>query len=150
MTRYNNNNKTDSCHSSLHCCKNSSKRISEHRILDGVSNCYLDDDEEAFGRSCSINDALRFSCIGENKCYSSWIPQKKCSSSFLRNYDEIEIRELCDRHEEMFSLISHGQNHTDETDCEHWPCSNFYTRCDGFWSCPDGKDEENCTEKICP
>jgi hypothetical protein len=50
----------------------------------------------------------------------------------------------------MLPVIIDGQNHTDETDCGQWPCSNFYTRCDGFWSCPDGKDEENCTQQICP
>ena len=57
---------------------------------------------------------------------------------------------MCDRHTEMYPLTIDGQNHTDETDCDQWPCSNYYTRCDGFWSCADGKDEKNCTEQMCP
>ena len=39
----------------------------------------------------------------------------------------------------------------EETDCEYWPYKNIYTRCDGFWTCPFGEDEENCTARTrCP
>ncbi|CAF5161279.1 unnamed protein product, partial [Rotaria sp. Silwood1] len=44
-------------------------------------------------------------------------------------------------------------NHTDETNCEQWPCNNTYTRCDDFWSCLDGADEVDCDPTsliICP
>ena len=135
---------------SLYCCRNSSKCISRHRILDNISDCYLNDDEEEYALSCSIVDPLRFKCLGESKCYSFIVPKRICSVSLLRNVDDIEFKDMCDRHTEMYPLTIDGQNHTDETDCDQWPCSNYYTRCDGFWSCADGKDEENCTEQMCP
>ncbi|CAF3595127.1 unnamed protein product [Rotaria sp. Silwood1] len=47
-------------------------------------------------------------------------------------------------------MIINERKHPDETDCEHWPCNNIYTRCDSFWSCKYGDDEENCTRSICP
>ena len=35
-------------HSSLYSCQNSSKMISKHRLVDGILDCPLNDDEEAF------------------------------------------------------------------------------------------------------
>lgn len=141
----------DSHHSSLYCCMNTSKCISKHRILDGISDCYLNDDEQAFDLSCSIDDSLRFKCSNENKCYSSLVSQDICPPRCLRHLNEIEFHHICDRTVHLFPIISDGEHHTDETECEHWPCSNHYTRCDGFWSCPHGEDEQNCTARqICP
>ena len=136
--------------SSLYCCRNSSKCISKHRILDNISDCYLNDDEQEFNLSCSLNDPLRFQCLGESGCYSSVVSKEICPPSYLRKFDQIEFRDICDRHTQMYPLIIDGQNHTDETDCDDWPCKNFYTRCDRFWSCSDGADEENCTRQMCP
>ncbi len=68
----------------------------------------------------------------ENKCYALSVPREICPRSVLRNFNDIPFRELCDRQIHMFPVIIDGQNHTDETDCEHWPCNNFYTRCDDF------------------
>ena len=43
-----------------------------------------------------------------------------------------------------------GIEYTDETECDHWPCKNIYTTCDGFWACADGQDENNCIQSNCP
>ncbi|UJR16677.1 hypothetical protein I4U23_003577 [Adineta vaga] len=143
--------KNDSHTSSLYCCKNSTKCISFHRILDGISDCYLNDDEEEFERSCLIDDVLRFKCGNENKCYSVTVPRQICPHRHLINFKDMNFHQICDRHIQISPLLIDGQNHTDETECNQWPCNNIYTRCDGFWSCPRGEDEENCTTKqICP
>ena len=42
--------------------------------------------------------------------------------------------------------VDDEQNETDETNCEHWPCNNQYTRCDGAWTCKNGADELNCNQ----
>ena len=135
---------------SLYCCKNSTKCISKHRILDNISDCYLNDDEEELVISCLIGDPLRFKCLDQSRCYSTVVSREICPVSRLRNLDDIDFREICDRDTNMYPLTIDGVNHTDETDCHDWPCSNYYTRCDGFWSCSNGKDEENCTKPMCP
>ncbi|CAF2951831.1 unnamed protein product [Rotaria sp. Silwood2] len=45
----------------------------------------------------------------------------------------------------LAQYILNRSTETDETNCDHWPCSNMYTRCDGFWNCMDGSDELNCS-----
>jgi hypothetical protein len=52
-----------------------------------------------------------------------------------------------DRQLQIFPLLIDERNHTDEPDCEYWPCKNIYTRCDGVWTCSFGEDEENCTAR---
>ena len=49
-----------SAYVSLYKCKNSSKYISKHRINDGVSDCYLNDDERDFPLSIATNSQHRF------------------------------------------------------------------------------------------
>ncbi|CAF3943510.1 unnamed protein product, partial [Rotaria sp. Silwood1] len=29
-------------------------------------------------------------------------------------------------------------------------CNNMYSRCDGYWACEDGRDENNCGHGKCP
>ncbi|CAF4427219.1 unnamed protein product, partial [Rotaria sp. Silwood2] len=40
-------------------------------------------------------------------------------------------------------------NYTDETECQDWPCSNAYTRCNRKWNCHNAADETNCPDNPC-
>ncbi|CAF1509979.1 unnamed protein product, partial [Adineta ricciae] len=134
-------------HSSLYCCANSTKCISKHRLLDGIHDCYLNDDE-TYNLSCSLNDKFRFKCSGkENFCFSPIIDDDNCESYLKTNINDIEYQDICNG---INDLSDDGQTSTDETECHHWPCDNIYTRCDGVWACPNGEDEQNCVSFECP
>ncbi|CAF1688232.1 unnamed protein product, partial [Adineta ricciae] len=149
-TRY--NDPVDySQYSSLYQCQNTSKYISKHRIVDGINDCYLKDDEQNYELSCLLNDSFRFKCANETQCRSPISKSDDCPSteSAYQNINTILFHQICDRYVDILPQLINGQNHTDETNCENWPCNNIYTRCDGFWNCPNGEDEENCHISNC-
>ncbi|CAF3956027.1 unnamed protein product, partial [Rotaria sordida] len=84
------------------------------------------------------------------QCQSISLLTDVCQIERQKNFDEILFYEICDRAVDLSPIIIDGRNHSDETDCEHWQCNNIYTRCDGFWSCKYGDDEENCMRPVCP
>lgn len=150
-------------HSHLYRCMNSTKYISKHRLLDGIQDCHLNDDE-FYTNSCSLNHTHRFTCgVDVQICPSSLLFNNKKYDCLTRlrdlnyfNDDEgiplktpsnspIVFQTLCDGFIERFPLLLYGENETDETHCEYWPCSNMYTRCDGYWNCLNGFDEINCS-----
>ncbi|CAF1085109.1 unnamed protein product [Adineta steineri] len=71
------------------------------------------------------------------------VPQNRFVTS--KWTDDSEFFKLCDRIQHFNLMIIGGINYTDETECDHWPCNNIYTRCNGYINCPDGADELNCS-----
>ena len=134
----------------LYSCLNSSKKISTHRLIDGLTDCPLNDDERAFELSCSLNQPHRFRCPREIQCRSPIHSSCDGDWSDPGDVNEFSFYQLCDRFVDLPPITIDERNHSDETDCEPWPCNNLYTRCDGFWNCENGEDEENCRRQICP
>ncbi|CAF0830945.1 unnamed protein product [Adineta steineri] len=135
-------------HSPLYHCKNSSKYISKYRIVDGIPDCFLKDDEQAFELSCSLNQTSRFQCPNEKQCRSPLFPKSICSFPIQIDFDDIPFYKICDQIIDFPMMLIDGRNHSDETDCEDWQCNNIYTRCDGFRNCLNGQDEEHCMKPI--
>ncbi|CAF1513010.1 unnamed protein product [Didymodactylos carnosus] len=117
---------------SLYCCKNSLKCISKHQIVDGIFNCYLNDDEKQFELSCTMNNTRRFKCPNENICYSLLFPKTCPSITSSLKLSDISFHEICHRIIHLLPETINGENHTDETECQYWPCSIIYTRCNLF------------------
>ncbi|UJR17411.1 hypothetical protein I4U23_004306 [Adineta vaga] len=137
--------------SSLYCCQNSSKCISKHRLLDGILDCHMGDDE-TYNLSCSLNDSFRFKCDkNDNQCYSPLVNSDVCKRHVKTNINEINFQDFCDGIDDFFFQEIHGKHYTDETECNsYWPCNNIYTRCDQRSACSNGEDEENCIDSKCP
>ena len=136
-------------HSSVYQCPNSSKLISKHRLYDGLADCAMDADEALVDiDTCRLNDSYRWKCQNEDICMSPIRTTELCEDNPLTFLYEVPLQELCDR-SRRFMFTSNGRNFTDEDNCEHWPCDNIYTRCNGYWSCPDGKDEYGCGHAAC-
>jgi hypothetical protein len=143
----------------LYKCVNSSKRISKHRLVDGVFDCFEKDDEY-FNNSCLLNDKYRFKCSSEsNKCISPWNVRDTIANCF-GSEDEMYILTTINNAEITFPILCNGffdiinvdnklEEETDESHCEYWPCINQYTRCNGIWNCPNGADELNCRSSLC-
>ncbi|UJR19055.1 hypothetical protein I4U23_022186 [Adineta vaga] len=142
-------NETDCFYSSLFHCSNTSKCISKHRVLDGISDCINSIDEDDVD-SCKFNDKYRFYCSSKNKCLSPVLIQNlqtDCVNSDDETFDtnkRFSFQNLCNGYTQLSSTIIDGKKETDETNCEHWPCNNQYTQCNGAWECSNGLDEVNC------
>jgi hypothetical protein len=148
--------------SNIYQCINSSKCISIYRLNDGIQDCYYNDDEEQLTIFNQIYTLQHFSSFFEctkTYKYDSYHPVKngQCDYShydnsfyedenldihYIRNH--ISFQTICDGFTELLPITIDGQNHTDETECEQWPCNNTYTHCDGIWHCLNGADEINC------
>ncbi|CAF4144877.1 unnamed protein product, partial [Adineta steineri] len=154
--------------SNFYQCRNSSKCISFHRLINGVTDCPYNDDENIFE---DTNPQL-FAQVKHKyyKCHvtNKYIPQmaifnRDCDCgddeyNFCEDRDRydnltrraISFQTICDGFQELYPIMIDGKNQTDETECEQWECDNMYTHCDKIWNCLDGKDEMNCDYSLPP
>ncbi|CAF1386739.1 unnamed protein product [Adineta steineri] len=142
-------NRTDLAWKTLFQCPTTEKFIAKFRLMDGTIDCYEHVDEKNID-TCSLMQKDRFECSSEKKClwpinvydgiYDCLLGEdEKLVPKTLLDFDR-----MCDGLRHLSPDSDHGQNETDETNCEQWPCNNRYTRCDGFWSCLNGEDELGC------
>ena len=146
-------------------CQNSSKCISQIRLLNDLNDCDYYDDELKIDDeyNCPIHSSQMYvNCTGmmTNKtCLSRKAAKKDCTCDNVLDapalcneefeYFEPEIKNIkftmmCDRFVHYKPSFIDNQIQTDETECEYWPCDNVYTHCDGIWHCQNGADELNC------
>jgi hypothetical protein len=133
---------------SLYNCRNSLKFISKHRIMDQIQDCFEEDDE-IYENSCLLNDQYRVKCHNSTRCWSPIVKSDVCELSDFNATAEISFQSFCDGIKIDF-YDNNGQPYSDEFGCGNWSCNNIYARCDGFWACSDGRDEDNCSRTICP
>ncbi|CAF1292762.1 unnamed protein product [Adineta steineri] len=140
--------------SSLFYCEKSRKYISKHRLIDGIQDCYHDEDE-SYNASCSLNDTQRFNCTSETKCLSPigiGFDYPQCKNEEDKYKDKLKISvyaQLCNRIYHYAELPPEDDGEDDETNCEWWPCHTPYTRCDNVFHCANGIDELNCPNVNC-
>ena len=136
--------------SSLFRCPNSTKCISKHRLIDGIVDCAGGEDE-TYMNSCELGHRDRFKCSNDRRCLAPILIEdgrRDCASDNdeakeldAREDNQTSFQNMCNGFVEMEPVKIEGREETDETHCEHWNCSNAYTRFDGIWNCPNGLDE---------
>ncbi|CAF2667080.1 unnamed protein product [Rotaria sp. Silwood2] len=143
-------NKTNySNHPSLYNCQNSTKWISKYRILDEIQDCYNNDDE-VYQSSCLLNHRYRVKRCDRKNCWSPLLKSDNCIFNDVKIEKEIPFESFCDGMA-VYNFINNNEEIlTDEAECKFAWCDNIYARCDGFWSCSDGRDEVNCRRTECP
>ncbi|CAF3605898.1 unnamed protein product [Adineta steineri] len=147
--------------STMYKCINSSKCISNYRLLDGINDCdYGDDEQRTTFNDLSFTSKLQthFYCaeskkyisrklIGDDlcQCYVEFYQMCEDELLFIKHVREhISFPSICNGIIDLKPLNVSGRNETDETECEQWSCNNSYTRCNGLWNCFDGADEVDC------
>ncbi|CAF3978611.1 unnamed protein product, partial [Rotaria sp. Silwood1] len=136
-------------------CEQSLKCIAIHRVADGFPDCFYGEDENF--SACHLNDSHRFVCLSNStKCLSpvtlgnkaADCPDSEDEQAFtgLTIIKHIPFAYVCD---DWIDYRVVGQEETDETHCEWWPCNNVYVRCNKHWDCMNGIDELGCSYSHC-
>ena len=134
-------------------CLGTNRCIPYHRIMDGIWDCYDGFDESNQSNSCILKENNRFRCSSEDKCLSPMLlndykndcidgEDESFNTDTIMTVNKLPFQAICDNWVDMTALKN---NETDETNCEEWPCSNQYTRCNNVWNCRKGMDEVNCS-----
>ncbi|CAF4484394.1 unnamed protein product, partial [Rotaria sp. Silwood2] len=149
-------------------------QISMHRLSDGYYDCFTNDGDEYYhSESCynTVKDRYQCSadihvqCIprrglrdGHEDCFDvddeqfgiGCTEEYDCAYFRQFNFDSpfpIVFDELCNGREVLDPTWRdmHGPEHTDETDCDGWPCNAGPVRCNGKWDRKSGCDEVGCS-----
>jgi len=149
-------------------CMNSSKCISIYRLFDQKNDCpYMDDENLNMVRSRNTNiinnlNKTHYKCPGKDKYVlyrSQFFSEYQCGNMrYISDYKEntlisylqnnIAFERICDGYSELLPISIGDQNHTDETECQYWPCNNMYTQCNFEWNCPTIEDEISCSHSM--
>ena len=127
----------------MYRCRNSSKCVSKHRLMDGVQDCRFNDDEEL------TVDELAWYSLPEKRPFVFPTTSNEDDPQ-TRQEDQLNFAEICDGIDHWSPVLIDGRNETDETNCDGWPCNRTYTRCDNRWHCDNGADEVDCGTSTCP
>ncbi|CAF4081396.1 unnamed protein product, partial [Adineta steineri] len=114
--------------------------------MDGIQDCFYDDDEK-YLTSCQLNHQYRVKCHNTNTCWSPILKEYACSMTGQE--DNIPFQRFCNGINQSIYYDNSQQYYNDEFECEEWLCNNMYARCDGYWACADGRDENNCSRTKC-
>ncbi len=148
----------ESCqNSSYFYCNKSMKCIRNHRVVDGTSDCFFDEDE--LFDACQFNHSNRFKCkLNTRKCLmhvaiGNGFTNCQSEEDELFVYTQnlitlISFTDLCNL-KINDNILSLKIIETDETNCHLWPCDNPYKHCDQRNHCPNGIDELNCPDTKC-
>ncbi|CAF1268615.1 unnamed protein product [Adineta steineri] len=143
---YENKTQNSTIYSSLYQCQNSLKIISTSRIRDRQIDCFQSDDE-TYELSCQLKDKYRVRCRETNICWSPIMKEEVC---LLHGEDrDVSFDRFCNGVPEYYYRDHDSIKYNDEEGCEIWLCNNIYSRCDGYWACKDGRDENNCGHVKC-
>jgi hypothetical protein len=149
--------------SNMYQCQNSSKCISFNRLNDGIDDCmYSDDEDENILEKQTLTKYFQqthYQCSTPKKYIPGWaVNDDICNCAFGEPricddepFDSLQllsssygIHNICDGFIDSKPILIDGKIHTDETECENWPCHNYYTHCNQIWNCLNGEDELNC------
>ncbi|CAF4756798.1 unnamed protein product, partial [Rotaria sp. Silwood2] len=105
--------------SNMYQCSNSLKCISIHRLMNGVYDCPNSDDENKISINYTVSTE---EIINTDETDNE---ETKMKIRYARKH--ISFQTVCDGFTELLPITINGQNETDETECEQWPCNNIYT-----------------------
>ncbi|CAF1486415.1 unnamed protein product [Adineta ricciae] len=146
----------------MYQCMRSVKCIPAFRYRDRIPDCPYSDDEEPYSTNDDFVNKQPKHTLFKCPMLDKWIFLREfdnglsvCLVNQIEHYEDeprivghdkhiLSFQTICDGYTEVIANVLNGQNMTDETECQHWECNNYYTACDQIWNCPKGEDEIGC------